>query len=223
MKLLPFLAPPLLLSLTLHEYAHARVALAFGDPTALRAGRVTLNPLKHLDPIGTIMLFIIGFGWAKPVPVNPFNLHPRGLGDFMVSLAGPLTNLALAVIAGCLIKIFLAIPAANQESHITELVFKALLITMGINLLLCTLNLIPLYPLDGHHMLREILPSYLREGFMRWQLKFGRLGLLALLFGPGLLARFSQQQNIPDPFGWLIRRVFGLACYCLGLPETWSF
>jgi len=221
--LLPFIAPPLLLSLTLHEYAHARVALAFGDPTALRAGRVTLNPLKHLDPLGTIMLFIVGFGWAKPVPVNPFNLHPRGLGDFMVSLAGPLTNLALAIIAGCLMKIFLATPAVAPESHIAKLLVTALFFTMGINLVLFTFNLIPLYPLDGHHMLREVLPSHLREGFMRWQLRFGRWGLLALLFGPRLLTMLSPQQNIPNPIGWLIGHVFRLATYCLDLPEAWGF
>ena len=83
-------APPLLLSLTVHEFAHARTALAFGDPTAKAMGRVSLNPLVHLDPIGTIVLLVTrAFGWAKPVPINPANLHPRRLGDIAVSAAGP--------------------------------------------------------------------------------------------------------------------------------------
>ena len=92
-----FIAVPVLLSLSVHEFAHARTALSFGDPTAKAMGRCTLNPLVHLHPIGTLMILFAGFGFAKPVPVNVGNLHPRRLGSIAVSAAGPLSNLALAV------------------------------------------------------------------------------------------------------------------------------
>jgi Zn-dependent protease len=219
--LLLLVIPPLLLSLTLHEFAHARVALAFGDPTALRAGRVTLNPLKHLDPMGTILLFIVGFGWAKPVPVNPYLLRPPRIGDIMVSIAGPLTNLALAIIAACMLKIFIAVMVASgseiEPGNINGMIFVALKFTMMINVCLCTFNLIPLYPLDGHHILREILPSHAKEGFMRWQLHYGRFIMLALWAGPPLLSRFTGKADFPDPFGWLLGQVFGLSMHLFNL------
>ncbi len=91
------MAPPLLLALTLHEYAHGYVAYRLGDPTARNAGRLTLNPLSHLDPIGTIAFFFIKFGWAKPVPVNPYYFKNPRQDMLWVALAGPVTNLLLAV------------------------------------------------------------------------------------------------------------------------------
>lgn len=210
------LVPALLLSLTLHEFAHARIALSFGDPTALRAGRVTLNPLRHLDPLGTIMLLFAGFGWAKPVPVNPYNLHPRRLGDIMVSLAGPLSNLCLAVIAGCLMRIVIVAYAAGVVGQIGELLFKALMILLTINVCLFTFNLIPLFPLDGHHILRELLPPGKQTGFMHWQMKYGMWALVLLLAGPGLFGHILKRP-IPDPLGWLIGTVMTTAEHMLGL------
>ena len=207
--MLPLLIPPFLLSLTLHEFAHARVALMFGDPTALRAGRVTLNPLKHLDPVGSIMILMVGFGWAKPVPVNPFNLRPRKLGDIMVSLAGPLTNLALAIIAGLVLRIFFKFSGGIAEG-IASLIKDMLLLTLGVNVMLCVLNLIPLYPLDGHHVLRELLPPEKQSSYMFWQRRFGFFVLIALIMGPRLLGRMTKQQ-VPDPIGWLLDHTMNLA------------
>ncbi|MBN1555408.1 MAG: site-2 protease family protein [Phycisphaerae bacterium] len=210
------LVPVLLLSLTLHEFAHARIALAFGDPTALRAGRVSLNPLRHLDPIGTIMLLVAGFGWAKPVPVNPYNLHPRRIGDIMVSLAGPLSNLSLAILAGCGLRVFIASPLMETLGERGILVIEALLIILSINVCLFTFNLLPLFPLDGHHILREMLPPEKQMGFMQWQMKYGMWTLLLLLAGPGLFSRFFHQP-MPDPLGWLLSEVMHITQRAVGL------
>ena len=205
------LAPPLLLSLTVHEFAHARMALAFGDPTAKNMGRVSLNPLRHLDPMGTLVLLMTQFmGWAKPVPVNPANLHPRRLGDIMVSLAGPLSNLFLAVIAGVLLRIWLGMTHHGQ-SGLSESVVTLLLITTTANLALCIFNLIPLFPLDGHHILREILPVRTQANFMQWQLRFGSLVLMAIIFGPRLITMMTGQQAGIDPLGFVFTRLIGPA------------
>lgn len=179
------LAPPLLFSLTIHEYSHARMALAFGDPTAKLMGRLTLNPLKHLDLIGTIAIFLVHFGWAKPVPVNFANLHPRRLGNIAVSLAGPMSNLLAAILCGLILR----------AEHVWQLgenwgllvgAKPILAITMAVNLVLCVFNIMPLFPLDGHHILRELLPSEWQLHYMQWQVKFGRLILMALIFIPML-------------------------------------
>ena len=177
-------APPLLFSLVLHEYAHARTALAFGDPTAKMMGRASLNPLRHLDLMGTMVLLVtLRFGWAKPVPVNPANLHPRRAGNIAVSLAGVATNLLIAVACGVILR-------AEHDLQLGErygLLVGArsfLVITMAVNLVLCIFNLVPLFPLDGHHVLREMLPATRQIDYMRWQLRFGRLLLLGLIFAP---------------------------------------
>ena len=205
------LIPPLLLSLTLHEFAHARMALAFGDPTARNMGRVSLNPLVHLDPIGTLALLLVGFGWARPVPVNPLNLHPRRLGDMMVSLAGPAMNLALAFAAGGILRILLAL-----NVPVSPIVYTMLLMTMLINVVLCMFNLIPLYPLDGHHIVRELLPWRMQDKFMRWQLKYGMFALMILLIVPRFLAS-SSGQHIPNPIDWIFNVAIRLMGAILGI------
>ena len=212
------LLPPLIFSLVIHEYAHARTAWSFGDPTAKHMGRLTLNPMAHLDPIGTLALIFVGFGWAKPVPVNPFNLHPRRLGDIAVSLAGPMSNLLLAVISFLLFRgwIMLYTREIIGES-IYEPVADSLFRLGIINVVLCTFNLIPLFPLDGHHILREILPDRHQEGFMRWQLHFGRVLLMALLFGPRLISAVTNNPNVPDPLHWVIRHAGQVVLSVMGM------
>jgi len=198
------LLPTLIFSLVIHEHAHARTAWCFGDPTARNLGRMTLNPLAHLDPIGTLSMLLVGFGWAKPVPVNPFNLHPRRLGDIAVSLAGPASNLLLAVISLLLFRLWVSYGHELAGSSVYGPVAKAMKVLpiLGVlNIGLCAFNLIPLFPLDGHHIFRELLPVDHQQGFMMWQLQYGRILLMALLFGPTLLARVTNNPNIPDPLG----------------------
>ena len=190
-----FLAPPFILSLTLHEYAHARTALAFGDPTAKMMGRVSLNPLRHLDPIGTIALLIVHFGWAKPVPVNYANLRPQRAGHIAVSLAGVTANLLLAVICGIILRLDHDLQLQERYGLLVGLA-PILEITMAVNLVLCVFNLVPLFPLDGHHVLFELLPASSKVNFMHWQLRFGRFALLGLLFIPRFL-------KVRGPLGYL--------------------
>ena len=110
-------APVILFALTIHEYCHALVAYKLGDDTASLQGRLTLNPLMHLDPIGTIMMFIAGFGWAKPVPVNPLNFKDPKKGMLLVAIAGPISNLITAIIAGLLLNFILSSPSFSLEAR----------------------------------------------------------------------------------------------------------
>jgi Zn-dependent protease len=141
--------PVLLFSITLHEYAHGRSALFFGDPTAKMQGRLTLNPLPHIDPFGALCLFLFNFGWAKPVPVDPrYFKNPRKDIIFM-SLAGPAANLLLAALAGLALRLFMF---PSQIYQLT--LFYLLFMNIGLGLF----NLIPLPPLDGSHVLENLLP-----------------------------------------------------------------
>ncbi len=194
------LAPPLLLSLVIHEVAHARTAYAFGDPTAKLLGRCSFNPLVHLDPIGTIALFLIHFGWAKPVPVNPANLNPRRLGEIMVSLAGPLSNLAIAIVCGLLMRFGLPLITGMNKDWFA-IVLMVMSYTIIINLILFTFNLIPLFPLDGHHIVRELLPWQKQQAFMQWQIHYGQPVLLALIFVPMVVGTIMPQMPVIDPIG----------------------
>ncbi len=217
--------PGLLLSLTIHEFAHARTALAFGDPTAKQMGRVSLNPLRHLDPIGTIMIIItsmagMGFGWAKPVPVNPNNLHPRRLGDAMVSLAGPASNIFLAVVTALLLKVCITVGPQVLGPALYKSAGMMLSITMQVNIALCVFNFLPLFPLDGHHIVREMLPGRMQEAFMRWQMRFGAMVLLALLFGPGLLGMLSRGKINFHPVGTIIWIVVDFFSGLMGVSEA---
>ena len=195
------LLPPLLLSLVVHECAHARTALAFGDPTAKQLGRITLNPLAHLDPIGTLCIIFTGFGWAKPVPVNPANLSPPRLGDIAVSAAGPLSNLMLAVVVALLLRVWQGL-AAGLDPSTFALVRWYLLYVATVNICLFAFNLIPLFPLDGHHIVREMLPYDSQRSFMDFQRRYGAILLMALLFGPRLASRIVPALALFDPLGW---------------------
>ena len=146
---------PILFALTIHELSHGLMALHFGDPTAKNAGRLTLNPLAHLDPIGTLMLFIVHFGWAKPVPVNPAYFKDPKKDMIWVSLAGPVSNIILAFLTGMIIRVV----GMEMSNNFTFNFFKLMLYySLTINLALAVFNLIPIPPLDGSKILQGLLP-----------------------------------------------------------------
>jgi len=153
------IAVPLLYSIIAHEVAHGWVAYLFGDDTAMRYGRITLNPLSHLDPIGTIMLFLVGFGWAKPVPVNYNILKHSRFAFVAVALAGCVTNILLAIIALFLLQ-FPVVTAHPALSTVLSIVAR-------INIVLGAFNLIPIPPLDGSKILMGFLPVQAQENFAR--------------------------------------------------------
>ena len=150
------LAPPILLAITFHEYAHGWMAMKFGDPTAKMMGRLTLNPLVHLDPIGTLMLFLVHFGWAKPVPVDPRYFSDPKRQMLWVALAGPVANMILAFFSGILI---IGFASSNfMLSSNTALIGNMLVYSLQINLALAVFNMLPIPPLDGSKILRGLLP-----------------------------------------------------------------
>ena len=157
-------APAILFSLTVHEYFHAWTAHKFGDDTAKDLGRLTLNPMAHLDLLGTISLFISGFrfGWAKPVPVNLFNLRNPRVADTWIAAAGPISNLGLALIFGIIFRALM-----EMQINVPEAIVLFLYLSVTINVSLAFFNLVPLYPLDGSHVLRNMLPPSLEEAYSK--------------------------------------------------------
>jgi Zn-dependent protease len=187
LQIVPLL-PAVLLALTVHEYAHGLVADRLGDPTPRDAGRLTLNPLRHLDPVGTLMLLVAHIGWARPVPVDPGNFdHPRR-GMIWVSLAGPLANMAAASAFGLLLR-FIPPGVLADSGPIGLGLLSFLLWGLFINLVLAVFNLLPLPPLDGSKVLQGLLPPRAARLYG----SVGRAGplllLLAVVAGRSLLWR----------------------------------
>jgi Zn-dependent protease len=198
--------PPFLLAISFHESAHAYVAYRLGDPTARDLGRVTLNPLPHIDIFGFIALFLVHFGWAKPVPVNPYNLKNPIRDNLWISLAGPVSNLILAIISALVFRALLPFTAANPTG---EFILTMLQLSVALNIVLMVFNLIPLPPLDGFHVLEGLVST---ETYVRLQKlrQFGPMLLLAVvLFGGRFLgAIFSPVVQI-------------LGGFLLGMPLGW--
>jgi len=165
----------LVFAITIHEFAHALVAYRLGDPTAKLAGRLTLNPQSHLDPIGTIALLIVGIGWGKPTPFDPFNLRNVKRDSALISVAGAVSNLLLAVVLS--IPYLIAYFTGNLSPTI-NLIYQTLSIVVWINLILAVFNLIPVAPLDGFKVLAGLLPRDWYGDFIQTE----RYGILILLF-----------------------------------------
>ncbi|MFC1799235.1 site-2 protease family protein, partial [Thermodesulfobacteriota bacterium] len=174
------IAPPILLALSFHEYAHAYIANKFGDDTAKQSGRLTLNPLAHLDPIGTLMIFLVHFGWAKPVPVNPHRLRNPKKDMLWISAAGPLANMILALISGILLRFIFATVGAHNQHPIIDLLIYAVFMSLQINLALAIFNLLPISPLDGSKILFGLLPVK-HEGKIYFLERYGPFILLGLI------------------------------------------
>jgi len=199
---------PFLFSLCFHEYAHGWVARLRGDRTAEMMGRLTLNPLAHLDPVGTVLFPVmtillhspISFGWAKPVPVDSRNLKNPKTDMFWVALAGPASNILLAFIGG-----FLLVAAAIflRGNHFYAGVLELLKAFIGVNLFLAFFNLIPLHPLDGGKIIARFLPSSLNEILESNQGISGIVLLLLILSG--------AVQFLAIPVEWTFRHIISIA------------
>ena len=191
--------PGLILAMVVHEYAHARVAVAMGDFTPRLMGRLTLNPMAHIDPVGLLMLFIIKFGWAKPVMINPRNFRDPKKGDILVSLAGPAANLLLAFAALLIMALYLKMGFAMTPGM--RSVFVLIMIS---NINFAIFNMLPLPPLDGSHVLMQLLPEDLA-----WKLRsierYSFLILIALMMTPVLTGiLIPLQRLVLDVFGAIL-------------------
>ncbi len=177
--MLLFSLPGLLLAFSFHEFAHAYVAYKLGDPTAKNLGRLTLDPIAHIDPLGFIMLLIVHFGWAKPVPVNTRNFKNPRRDDMLVSLAGPGANFLLALILAGIIKIFYVLNVQNDYTIqiIATVIFLGVIYNIGLGVF----NLLPIPPLDGSHVLLNLLPSKYAYSFIQHQGTI-QIIMLVLLF-----------------------------------------
>ncbi len=187
-------AIPLLFSVIIHEVAHGWVAYKMGDPTAKWSGRLTFNPLKHLDPIGTLMLFLAGFGWARPVPVNFANISDRRKGLIFVSSAGITANILFAFFALLLMRLF-----SQSSSGTTNILVYYV---VEINLTLAALNLIPIPPLDGSKILMGLVSQRTQYSLARLE-PYGFFIIIGLLY-----------LGILDPligfFRWIIVMLIGI-------------
>ena len=174
--LLPWLAA-IIIALTVHEFSHALAALYLGDSTAKDEGRLTLNPLAHVSWVGFAMLLLVGFGWGKPVPFNPYNLKNQRFGPALVAVAGPISNLILAIIFGLLFKAVIVFQLVGPENLLVQ--FLNLMIVLNIVLLL--FNLLPFPPLDGSKILFSFLYDQKYYGFKQLLETQGPFFLMLLL------------------------------------------
>ncbi len=177
---IPLIAVVLLIAFTVHEFAHAFTAYKMGDTTAKDQGRLTLNPIQHLDPIGTLLIFIFGFGWARPVPVNRRNFRNPRLGGILVSLMGPISNFILAIIGT---GIFYVLVATGVEGSLHPLVIQFLKLFVYFNVLLFVFNLIPLPPLDGYRIVEDLVSPSVRVKMTQYE-QYGTLIFLILVITP---------------------------------------
>jgi Zn-dependent protease len=180
----------LLVGLTFHEFSHAFTADTLGDHRPRAMGRLSLNPLRHLDPIGAVMLLIAGFGWAKPVMVNPYALRSGRQGMALVAAAGPLSNVAVALVFGVIARI---LGLAGVDGGF---VFTVVFLVIYLNLVLAIFNLLPIPPLDGYNFALALLPPRLAFPLQRYA-PYGVLILLLLVLVPGSPLRWLLQLALP--------------------------
>ena len=174
-------------AISVHEFAHGFIAYKLGDPTAKYSGRLTLNPLSHLDPIGAICMALFGFGWAKPVPVNPMYFKDRKRDNAFVALAGPVSNVILAFVSTVLTAVYYVFVLMNYTNFITMFIYTVLIQLAVINISFAVFNLLPFPPLDGS----KILGAFLSYESYNKLLMYERFGfpLLLLLSFSGILGR----------------------------------
>jgi len=212
--------PILFIALPVHEFAHGWVAYRMGDPTAKYAGRLTLNPFKHLDLMGVLMMFLVGVGWARPVPVNSTYLKNRRTGLLLISLAGPLSNLVLAFLGmfiwGLIVKLVnVGIIVINSMTMADVLIYgtEFLQAFIFVNISLAVFNLIPVPPLDGSRILSSVIPEESYYRFARYEQFIGLAFLLLVVVLPdNLFSRFINFFAMPiyDSMVLTVRLIFGM-------------
>lgn len=193
LDVLIILIPVLVFALSFHEFSHAFVAYLLGDDTAEKQGRLTLNPFAHLDLMGSMMILFVGFGWAKPVPVNPLNLRDKRTGMIKVAFAGPASNLLLALICGIVIRL-----VNFYQFSIDESVGSALYLFLFINIALAIFNLLPIAPLDGSQIFGSILSRKNPELAWKLQVNGPKVLLGVILFS--IITGISILGKIMGPF-----------------------
>ena len=194
----------MLVGFTVHEFAHAFVAVRLGDRTPIDQNRYTLNPLSHISLIGFILILFVGIGWAKPVQFNPGNFKKPRQGEVLVALAGPLANLLLAIIFVLLLKVLLlANGSLFQMQPYGPIVYQLILAFVWINLLLFVFNLLPVPPLDGSHLLLGAIPDRY-AGFKMGFMRYGAAALLVIV-----LVSYVTPYNLL-PIGYLTGKAFSL-------------
>ena len=189
---------PLLVSITFHEWAHGYVAYRFGDPTPKMFGRLTLNPFAHLDPMGTLMLFLVGIGWAKPVPIDAMRILDRTKMMF-VAIAGPLSNLLLAFLFSILY-VYMTLTFNGEAGPLVSLFILTLSLTVRINLILAIFNMLPIPPFDGSRFFAWLLPEKYSDKYLQLE-SYAIAIVIFLLFSGGfkyivIFADFMQSKLI---------------------------
>ena len=178
--IIPWLAA-LLIAITIHEFAHGFAAYKLGDDTAYREGRLTLNPIDHIDPFGALMLLLVGFGWAKPVPINIYKVGKGRLGMIIVSFAGVFVNLMFAFFILLILKFFVLDYFAINNLMVTFFGFL-----VYINLALFAFNLLPIPPLDGYHIVEYFFPEFFSK-VAPYVERWGSIILLVVVFGTNII------------------------------------
>lgn len=168
--------PALLIAITFHELAHGYSAFLLGDNTAKDHGRLTLNPLKHIDIVGFLLLLTVGFGWAKPVPINPLKFKNRKGGTIIVSLAGPITNFLLVILSATILGVLI-----SNGVKVNNFVITLLQLSIAYNLVLGIFNLLPFPPLDGSKILASLLPTELEMMFYKYERYFYLILVLLII------------------------------------------
>ena len=168
----------LLAIMPIHEYAHAWMASKMGDETARYSGRMDLNPFSHLDPMGSILILLTGFGWAKPVPINPNNFRERKKGIFLTSMAGPVANIVLALAVMIIYKLMLRMGLYS----IVAMLLNVILVMIQTSVYLAVFNLVPIPPLDGWNMLSVFLPSDKYYKVLQYQSQISLVFFVLIMF-----------------------------------------
>lgn len=201
------LIPVIVFALSFHEFSHGWMAHRYGDPTAKNAGRLTLNPMAHLDIFGSLALYLMGFGWAKPVPVDPRYLANPKRDMMWIALSGPVSNLIVALISGILLSILLRMGLIGGQSALT----MVLIMSLQINLVLAIFNFIPIPPLDGSRILGGLIPYKYQNELAKFEYYGPRIlmGLIIL----SMFTRFNIFSVIISPIMTIFLKLFTFGIY----------